>query len=507
MRARYFGPVALALALAGCNEAPMGLPGFAKAEKPAPVAGGAASTEPSSVVAAGASASGSASESDSDRESASESASESATAGESANAAADALTRSEAQTADAGETGGREAGPGPSAVFGLLRGVLGGGDGAEARVGSDTERATRVPRLAEAGVGSGDVGSGEVDPAEVGAGESVGDGSLRIARGDQADELATLASSTADADRAGAMPTSQAAAPVRRAGLFGLLGLAGGEAAGGAAAKTQAVFAPGQGQTARVQTASLTTGQIQEAGDTGSGQAASGQAASGQERSGISSDGGAALPDMVEPAKRRGLLGGLFSGRAGATSAADVSGTGTGKMVAVEPEAQPSEPSLSPGAPLAFGTVGRVCHVSRSQRGKQVDRFPKKPRAGGYALYDSAPGSTGMRSFYITGFKDGCARMVTAANVVFGAPSTYERLRYGLPSETLRKSATEAAYTRLKSRVCNVRRNQPCGPAITKLERDTVFVTLYDTFEGSRTWSNVLLHGGDVYARDMPRRR
>ena len=450
MRARYIGPVVMALALTGCQDAPMGLPGFAKAEKPAPV--DAAPALPAQEL----------SDVSGDTEVAD------------ASTASDVAAAEELQIAEAAETSEQSGPVAGGGVFGLLRGVLGTGGEAEAGAEQGVEPVPVELELA-------------ANDATDAAGEAISETPMETSVRAEGRDVAALSGASLEA--AGSDQANPSPAPVRRAGLFGLLGIVGAEPA-----KEQDLTATGnaptQAQRAVLQTASLITEPVDVEGAGGV----------------LEQSSDAAAPqDLVEPAKRRGLLGGLFLGRAGAAASGVEEGSAPAqsKTVAAGGASRASEPELSPGAPLAFGTVGRVCKVSRSQRGKQVDRFPKRPRAGGYALYDSAPGATEMRSFYITGFKDGCARMVTAANVVFGAPSTYERLRYGLPSETLRKSATDAAYKRLKSKVCNVRRNQPCGPAITKLERDTVFVTLYDTFEGSKTWSNVLLHGGDVYARDV----
>jgi hypothetical protein len=203
------------------------------------------------------------------------------------------------------------------------------------------------------------------------------------------------------------------------------------------------------------------------------------------------------------PASSRGggFLAGLFGGGGGGFAETERAVGGPG------PEATParvsgSEPDVTPGAPLDFGAVGRVCDLLRGDRGDRVARFPENRLRGGYALYDSAPGSSTARAFYITGFSDGCARVVTAANVVFGAPSMHERLRYGLPAGTLPVSRTDEAYKTLKARICRVPRSAPCGDRIDRLERNTVFVTMYESFTGNRNWSNLLLHDGAVLAAD-----
>ncbi|MCH2163539.1 MAG: hypothetical protein MK098_02655 [Marinovum sp.] len=214
-------------------------------------------------------------------------------------------------------------------------------------------------------------------------------------------------------------------------------------------------------------------------------------------------------------APRRGLLGGfgLFQRRSDAPApselAARYTDEATGGAQGGLPTTLPasSEPDVAAGAPLAFGQVGRVCGLRGRGLGKRVARFPERGQSG-FALYDTEPGSIDARAFYITGFDDGCARQITAANAIFGAPSMHERLRYGLPSNTLPTSETDVAYKRLKSRICKVPRNQPCSPSgIKRIERNTVFVTLYESFSDNNRWSNVLLHEGALFASDIKQAR
>lgn len=153
------------------------------------------------------------------------------------------------------------------------------------------------------------------------------------------------------------------------------------------------------------------------------------------------------------------------------------------------------------GARLPYGQLGRVCGAPAAQLGKQVAKYPEGQPL--YRLYDSAPGNIEPHVFYLTGFPDGCARSFTAALALFGSPLMHEQLRYGLPDETQPYSATDRAYEQVKSRVCRVGRKKPCGGKIGLLESNTVFLSTYESFEGSAKWSNLLLHNGVVMASNI----
>ena len=155
---------------------------------------------------------------------------------------------------------------------------------------------------------------------------------------------------------------------------------------------------------------------------------------------------------------------------------------------------------VAPGTVLPYGRVARICGLSARQMGSKVESFPE--RRGTYALYDSAPGSTALRTFYLTGFDDGCARQFSAAVAVLAGAESHEQLRYGLPAEVHPYSTTDKAYETLKSRVCKVGRGKPCGNRIKRLENDTVFVSIYERFGSNAQWHTVLVHGGDVLAQD-----
>ena len=156
---------------------------------------------------------------------------------------------------------------------------------------------------------------------------------------------------------------------------------------------------------------------------------------------------------------------------------------------------------VTKGSTLPFGEVGRVCDARGGRLGKEIARFPE--RGKGYRLHDSAPGSTSPHTFYVTGFRDGCPRQFTAALALFGAPSLYEQLRYGEAAENHSRSATDKAYEKVKSRVCGVSRRKPCGRKIKSLERDTVFISVYERFEDNARWADILVHDGAVLAANI----
>ncbi len=189
--------------------------------------------------------------------------------------------------------------------------------------------------------------------------------------------------------------------------------------------------------------------------------------------------GNAPPADRIEPRKRRGL----FAGAAPAQSAG----------MAVR--------DVAPGTNLPFGEVARVCNVRASDLGTLVEQAARKGR--GYKLYDTAPDSATPRPFYVTGFSDNCARQFTAALAIFGTPEFYEQLRYGLPAEQYPYSTTDRAYEKVKARMCNVGRNQPCGVRVSRLEKTTTFVSIYERFGENARWADMLLHDGALLATSV----
>lgn len=211
--------------------------------------------------------------------------------------------------------------------------------------------------------------------------------------------------------------------------------------------------------------------------------------------------------NAAEP-PRRGLLG-LFSRAADAVPDRDTEqdaprspGQSGDKSASRGPApGAPDYRIVPPGTELPFGTIARVCDVSKRQLGTRIARYPE--RRSSYMIYDSQPGNTGLHSFYVTGFEDGCARQFTAALAMFGSPQTHEQLRYGLPSQVQPYSATDAAYEKLKSKVCRVGQGKPCGSGMNRLARDTVFVSVYERFGSNPVWKTLLLHDGAVIETDI----
>lgn len=232
--------------------------------------------------------------------------------------------------------------------------------------------------------------------------------------------------------------------------------------------------------------------------------------------------GETATAPPVAPEKRRGLFGFL---RAGNTAQDEPAQEATVQSASLSPAASDPAPQarvsnrnrggllggghsgrrtgpdtldVPVGAVLPYGTIARVCDANRREMGTKIDKA--SARGNGFTLYDSNPISTGARTFYITGFSDGCPRQFTAAMAMFGAPSMYEQLRYGKPSEDQPYSDTDKAYEKVKSQVCRVGKRKPCGKAIGRLERDTVFVSTYEHFGENARWADMLLHDGQVMA-------
>ncbi|SNR25532.1 hypothetical protein [Puniceibacterium sediminis] len=157
--------------------------------------------------------------------------------------------------------------------------------------------------------------------------------------------------------------------------------------------------------------------------------------------------------------------------------------------------------TATPDETLPYGQIARFCGAPGRDFGTRVATYPKGRPA--YALFDSEPGTSAARSFFLTGFDDGCARQFTAAFAIFSAPSDYEQLRYGLPSDTVPRSRTDAAYEALKSRICAVAKGLPCGSRIGRLERNTAFLSIYENFGSNPRWKTVLVHDGAALAMDL----
>ncbi|SLN52686.1 hypothetical protein ROG8370_02354 [Roseovarius gaetbuli] len=160
--------------------------------------------------------------------------------------------------------------------------------------------------------------------------------------------------------------------------------------------------------------------------------------------------------------------------------------------------ASAAQSEIGPGTVLPYGQAARICGLAQRDMGKRVQQYPEKRPV--YALYDSDPRDAGPHSFYITGFADGCAQQFTASLVMFGSVGLHEQLRYGLPAKVQPYSDTDKAYETIKSKVCRVGRQTPCGASLSRLEKDTVFITIYKNFGGNTEWSEMLLHDRQMVA-------
>lgn len=190
-----------------------------------------------------------------------------------------------------------------------------------------------------------------------------------------------------------------------------------------------------------------------------------------------------------EPTNRGGL-GGLFRAalpQGGARERAD------------------DTPEVALGTLLPYGALARVCDFRRADLGTEVARYPE--RGNGYRLYDTNPSSTGLRTHYLVGFNDKCARQFTAALAIFGSSETHEAVRYDRSNRDLPYTDTDNAYETLKSRVCRVSANTPCPEGRREaLDRDTIFVSVYERFLGNPRWADMLVHDGQVLAKDLKER-
>jgi hypothetical protein len=172
----------------------------------------------------------------------------------------------------------------------------------------------------------------------------------------------------------------------------------------------------------------------------------------------------------------------------------------------LKPKAGARNTSLSTvalGETLPFGTVGISCDARPKDMGKRVDQFPNTGTAT-WQIYDTNPTSTTPRTQYITGFKDGCARQVTAALILFGAPSLHEVHRYAKARSKVSWSKADNTYETIKSKVCGVGRATPCPEnKIGKLEKHMAFVSVYKQFGDAQGWLELLLYDGKVTTKEL----
>ena len=158
---------------------------------------------------------------------------------------------------------------------------------------------------------------------------------------------------------------------------------------------------------------------------------------------------------------------------------------------------------VEPGTVLPFGEIATVCGLGRSALGNSVGRFPDN--RSGYKLYDTIPNASANRTYYLTGFEDGCARQFTANIVTPGDLVTHEFLRYEALSSAP-YSTTDQAYEKVKNSICRSSTGKPCGGRMSRLEANTMFFTLYERFGTNADWVEVLVHDGRVLAIDRKSR-
>lgn len=220
----------------------------------------------------------------------------------------------------------------------------------------------------------------------------------------------------------------------------------------------------------------------------------------------------------IEPPERRGFLSRLLKPKQSELAApVTLAALPDGGAVEVLPQAEEPTTGLFGGAKpnrrstvakgetVSYGIVGVACDVPRRQLGKAVDQYPKEGRAV-WRLHDTDPKSTGPRTMFITGFKDGCARQITGALALFGSPNLHETHRYGPAQKGEPYSDPDKAYEKIKSPICGVRRGKPCpeeraGP----LNRGTSFVTVYPRFGGYPSRFEILLHKGNMIVSEVLR--
>lgn len=193
------------------------------------------------------------------------------------------------------------------------------------------------------------------------------------------------------------------------------------------------------------------------------------------------------MPGAADTAGAPLVLGQLLAGAAGDAVATGSPRTATG----------PDALQVGLGTLLPYGQIATVCGQPETALGARI------AVGSGYAAYDSAPTSTALRPHYLTGFPDGCARIFSAALVLFGDIGTHEMIRY-MPSNAHREySAADAAYEQVKASFCGVPSGHPCGRNLDRLDAHTTFVTIYQTFGNADAWGEIFLSDGRVLAIDV----
>lgn len=159
---------------------------------------------------------------------------------------------------------------------------------------------------------------------------------------------------------------------------------------------------------------------------------------------------------------------------------------------AAELRAARAAPKVGPGVLLPFGAIGKACDVQARDMGGLIEKNGK------WKLYDARPGSTAVRNFFVTGFKDGCPRQVTGAVALFGDLQLYELVHFG-GGGGQHGTATDAAYAQLRSRDC--RGAGACSEkGVKKLARSTAFLSVYPAPGASRSME-LLMHKRELVAK------
>lgn len=152
---------------------------------------------------------------------------------------------------------------------------------------------------------------------------------------------------------------------------------------------------------------------------------------------------------------------------------------------------------------LQYGQVVPACGLDRRQLGSEVERYPESGRTV-YRLYDSDPTKTSLRPHYVTGFDDGCPQKFLAALALFGDPEKYETTRYEDGRNTTTFTETDEAYQKIRTRICGRAAPAECSrQRWQKLGRDTAFVSVYSRFDTSPKWADMLIHDGEIVAKDF----
>lgn len=125
-------------------------------------------------------------------------------------------------------------------------------------------------------------------------------------------------------------------------------------------------------------------------------------------------------------------------------------------------------------ASIEQGPLAEACGVRGKALGSQVEKGP-----GRWKLFDTRPGSTAPRDFYLTGFSDGCPRRITAAVAMFGSVELYETVHYGPVGLKPRGDATDAAYARLRAKTCGSAKLACSDREIRRLQKTAAFLSVY----------------------------